>query len=363
MLYFRQQTKTPMIEISEAQLAQLSVHTVGNKSKEEGYTSSAGLYELDDELENILFGYFLRPFKGDETYKLSHDSDLNLNEIYSYCKVMFQEPEKFHLYSVNILKHLYNQSEHPHIKRGEVYIVHFRDIILEGEPVEAIGIFKSEKKDIFLRARDKKNFVMLDVEQGIDVKKLDKGCLIFNTEEESGYRVMVVDQNNYDTHYWMDHFLGVKPDKNEVFLTSNVINLCKDFSKKVVAVEDNAQEEALFMAKSVDYFQKNEQFDVETFAETVIGGEEAPARVAQFQDFKNVYEKERELEPMDDFEIVPQTVVKEKRKIKNSIDLDTNIQIKMNFNDLESGKRFIERGYDPAKEMYYYKVYFNHEKK
>jgi hypothetical protein len=236
-------------------------------------------------------------------------------------------------------------------------------MILEGEMMDAIGIFKSEQKDTFLKARDKNNFVMLDVDQGIDIKKLDKGCLIFNTEEESGYRLMVVDQNNYDTHYWINDFLGAKPDTNEVYLTKNVINLCKDFSKQVVAVEDNAKEQALFMAKSVEYLQNHEQFDVKTFAEEVIGGEQAPERAERFMDFKRVYEKEREMPSVEQFDIKPETVVKEKKKIRNTIDLDTNIQIKMNFNTMESSNKFIERGYDPAKEMHYYKVYFNHEKR
>ena len=174
---------------------------------------------------------------------------------------------------------------------------------------------------------------------------------------------MVVDQNNYDTHYWLNDFLGAKTDTNEVFLTKNVINLCKDFSKEVVAVEDNAKEQAMFMAKSVDFLQKNEQFDVQTFAEEVIGGEASPERTERFMDYKRVYEKEREIEPVDTFEIIPETVKKEKRKIRNTIDLDTNIQIKLNFNNMESGDQFMERGYDSAKNMYYYKVYFNHEKR
>lgn len=352
-----------MIETSEAKLSMLSVHAVGNKSKEEGITPSVGLYDLNDELESVLFKYFLKPFKGEETFKFSHDTDLNLNEVFTYVRTMFQEPDKFHIYSTNILKHLYNQSEHPHIKRGEVYVALFNDIVLEGEMVQAIGIFKSEQKDTFLQARDKKNFVMLDVEQGIDIKKLDKGCLIFNCEEETGYRLMVVDQNNYDTHYWLKDFLGAKTDTNEVFLTKNVIDLCKDFSKQVVAVEDNAKEQAMFMAKSVDFMQKNEQFDVQTFAEEVIGGDSEPERTERFMDFKRVYEKEREIEPVDSFEIMPDTVKKEKKKIKNTIDLDTNIQIKMNFNSVGSNDQFIERGYDNEKGMHYYKVFFNHEKR
>ena len=185
-----------MIEISEAKLEMLSVHAVGNKSKEEGCTPSMGVYDLDDELEEVLFRYFLKPFKSEDLFKLKHEVDLNMNEMFSYAKTIFEDPDKFHLYSVNILKHLYNQSEHPHIKSGEVYIAKFTDVVLEGELVEAIGVFKSENKDTFIKARDKGNFVMLGLEKGIDVKKLDKGCLIFNTEKESGYRVMTVDQNN-----------------------------------------------------------------------------------------------------------------------------------------------------------------------
>ena len=53
----------------------------------------------------------------------------------------------------------------------------------------------------------------------------------------------------------------------------------------------------------------------------------------------------------------------EKKKIKNIIELDTNIQIKMNFTDANSSDKFLERGYDAEKDMYFYKVYFNREKR
>lgn len=351
-----------MIEISEANLELLSVHAVGNKSKDEEYTPSMGLYEMDDELNQVLFKYFLKPFKSDEMFKFRHEVDLNMNEMYTYAKTIFEDPDKFHLYSINILKHLYNQSEHPHIKFGEVYVAKFNDLILEGELVEAIGIFKSEQKDTFIRARDKGNFVMLDLDKGIDVKKLDKGCLIFNTEAETGYRVMIVDQNNYDTQYWKYHFLNLEDDRNDVFLTKNVINLCKDFSKDVVRAEGNPTDQAMFMAKSVDAIAHQEQFSMEEFKEELF--QDAPQELkSRFDDYQQVYKESKQIDTIDGFEVAEDTLKKEKRKIKNVIDLDTNIQIKMNFNAANSNDKFIERGYDPDKDMYFYKVYFNREKR
>ena len=351
-----------MIEISEAKLEMLSVHAVGNKSKEEGCTPSMGVYDLDAELEEVLFRYFLKPFKSEDLFKFKHEVDLNMNEMFSYAKTIFEDPDKFHLYSVNMLKHLYNQSEHPHIKSGEVYIAKFTDVVLEGELVEAIGVFKSENKDTFIKARDKGNFVMLGLEKGIDVKKLDKGCLIFNTEKESGYRVMTVDQNNYDTQYWKDDFLGLEEDKNDVYLTKNVINLCKDFSKEVVRAEGNPKDQAMFMAKSVDAISHQEQFSMDDFKEELF--RDAPVEMKdRFEDYQQVYKESRQIDTIDGFEVAEDTLKKEKRKIKNIIELDTNIQIKMNFNDAHSGDKFLERGYDAEKDMYFYKVYFNREKR
>lgn len=352
-----------MLEISESILSKLSVHFVGNKSKEEGYTASETAFEMDDYLNEVMLRYFLKPFKtGTDLFKFKHESELGLNELYTYCKTIFESPDKFHLYSINMLKHLYEQSEHPHIKRGEFYVAYITDLILEGEMVNAIGIFKSEQKETFLKTKDRTTRVEIDVQEGIDIKKLDKGCLVFNTEMESGYRIMMVDQNNYDTHYWTNDFLNVEADKNEVFLTKHVINMCKDFGKEVVSREESAQDKALFVAKSLKYMQENEQFSMDEFQQEVFA-DKTPEMAERFVDYKNVYQQEKEIPNIETFDLSKNTLKQEKRKIRNTIELDTNIQIKLNFNDLQSGSKFLERGYDPEKDMYYYKVFFKHEKR
>jgi hypothetical protein len=52
----------------------------------------------------------------------------------------------------------------------------------------------------------------IESEKGVNINKLDKGCLIFNTEKEKGYIVAVVDNTNKgaDAQYWVDDFLHVQ---------------------------------------------------------------------------------------------------------------------------------------------------------
>jgi len=52
-----------------------------------------------------------------------------------------------------------------------------------------------------------------------------------------------------------------------------------------------------------------------------------------------------------------------RKKIKNVIDLDTNIQIRMDFVNPESAEKFVEKGWDEERGMFYYLIYFNEEKK
>ncbi|MBC7555548.1 MAG: nucleoid-associated protein, partial [Chryseobacterium sp.] len=51
------------------------------------------------------------------------------------------------------------------------------------------------------------------------------------------------------------------------------------------------------------------------------------------------------------------------KSIKNVINLDTHIQIKLDFINPESAEKYVEKGWDEEKQMYYYLVYFNKEQK
>ena len=134
-----------MVTFFEASLDTISVHHVGNQSQNEFYALSAQPLVLKDEvIPTLLMQYFLKPFeKANEVYHLMHSSgDLNLNELYHFATQVFGDKEKFHEASEQIARHLYKVSNHPNIKPGELYVVYFKQVQIEGDLLDAIGIFK-----------------------------------------------------------------------------------------------------------------------------------------------------------------------------------------------------------------------------
>ena len=166
----------------------LVLHKVGNKSMDEGVRIAKNLFNLKDDLKEILMSYFLSSFKFEDMYEFNHEADLSMNEVFNYCSNIFDNVEdNFYDQSINILQHLYDKSNHVKIKGGELYVAYFKDCIVEDEMVDAIGIFKAENKDTYLKLKlDEEDEWTLDFEEGTDISKLDKGCLIFNKDKETG---------------------------------------------------------------------------------------------------------------------------------------------------------------------------------
>lgn len=348
-----------MLDLTQARIFALTVHFVGNKAQGEDYVASRKLTDMDDRLEDVLVKYFLKPFKTDEAYRFTHPTTLQLNEVYTYVKGIFDDKSTLLPQSVNILKHLYHAGTHPQIRSGELYVAYMGNCLLDEEPLDCIGIFKSEQKDTFLRLRRESDGMELEPEEGINVRKLDKGCLVFKTEEDEGFRVMTIDASGNDTVYWMDDFLQVVNEKNEYFYTRNAMAMCRNFSEHVVAAMQDKKEQAIFLKQSVEYFSKNESFDMNTFADEVLGEENPYNEV--FKNYQPIYENAsgKEIEPS--FAISKPAVIKEKKHFKGILKLDTNMDIHLNFDNLENGRHFIEKGWDEERGMYFYKVYFNKE--
>lgn len=186
-----------MLEYIKCNIYSIVLHAVGNKNENEGVIfSKRNLLIEKPETRVALLQYFLLSFKTNVFYNFFHETDLYLNEVYAYVKKIFENPEELYVQSIALAKHLYEQSTHPKIKRGEFYTVYFKDCILDGVVLDAVGLFKSENKDIFLKVNSSKEGFDIDSEKGINISKLDKGCLIFNTQQEKGFIVCIVDSMN-----------------------------------------------------------------------------------------------------------------------------------------------------------------------
>ena len=106
-----------------AAIINIALHLVGNKTNNENFVISKSIMMIDYEIKDLLLNYFLSSFTSEEYYQLYHESDLVLNEVYTYVSKIFDEPEQLYEQSVNLTKHLYEQSTHPKIKGGEFYTV------------------------------------------------------------------------------------------------------------------------------------------------------------------------------------------------------------------------------------------------
>ncbi len=349
-----------MIDYALLNMEGLTLHQVGNKHTGANNFVSNKLLELEEENTRILLmEYFLQPFtKETEIFQFIHDADISYNEVYGYCKSVFKEPEQLLEMSKNMLNHLYLQSNHPHIKTGELFVAYFSELVFEDEITDAIGIFKAERKDSFFQFELSEELLALETAEGVNPGKLDKGCLIINTEEEQGYRVLSIDTNRYDTEYWKKHFLNIDFAAHHSLQTKKAVQFCKDFSNKIVKKEEGRKEQINFLSQSIDYLEQNENLDWNAFADTLFDDE---TQKEKFHSHKETYQEQKDFEFPEEFKVSVPVLNVQKKKIKSQINLDTNIQIKLNFNNPESIERFVEKGFDNDRNMSYYKVYFNKE--
>ncbi|MFI3297537.1 MAG: nucleoid-associated protein [bacterium] len=330
-------------------IKKLSIHKIGNKLLDEYYVLSNNELLLNNELKVIFYKYFLYSFKITEYFNLYHESEIVLNEVFSYASKIFDNPECLHEQSINLAKHLYEQSNHPKIKGGEFYVVYFEDCEINGKTVDAVGLFKSEKKDTFLKVYKSGDNFEIESLQGVNINKLDKGALIFNTEKENGYVVAVVDNTNKgaEAHYWIDDFLHVRQRQDEYYNTQNVINLAKNFIKELPDAVDRAD----LVNKTAKFFKEKDSFDIAEFANEVI---EQPDVIESFNRYKDNYLQERDMELADSFAISDSAVKKGAKSLKSVIKLDKNFHIY-----IHGDRNKIENGEDEKGK--FYKVYYNEE--
>lgn len=351
-----------MINLYPTQIESISLHRVGNKNKSEGIFLSAEPFALNDETTGLLKEYFFKPFREKEEnyFHLTHEVDIEFNEVYKYVSEIFEDESRVHENSKKLATHLFEQSNHPHIKSGEVYVAYLTGILLDNKKVDAVGIFKSEMKHDFLQFEEKGSNLDIVIQQGINVNKLDKGCLIFNVGKEEGYKVLSVDSNRYDAKYWLENFLNVDALADDNFYTKNYLKFCQNFAKDVVLPAEDKQQEVLFMNRAVNHFAKNDAFEESSFLNEVM---ENPELIPEFKHYKVEKGPKYSIEDVSNFDIANKAVSDARKKIKNVINLDTNIQIKLDFINPESAEKFVEKGWDEERQMYYYLIYFNKEQK
>ena len=346
------------MEFIGATIEKVAVHYVGNQTNEQALRLSKELLDLSDvKLKELLIRYFLSPFASAEFHAFTFSNgDCSLNPLYQFSSHIFERPASLHKNSVHMARHLFEVGIHPQIKAGDFFVASFSGIKTADGIYDAIGIFKSENRQSFLKLDDQNETFTLMPEAGIQIDKLDKGCLILNSEKEHGFKVCVIDKSNksIEAQYWKDLFLQVKPFQDEYHQTKEFLTITKDFVTKQLGeeFEISKADKIDLLNRSVNYFKSHDTFDKKDFESEVFQDKNL---IESFQSFDESYRETHAIEVPERFEISAQAVKKQARVFKSVLKLDKNFHIYIHGN-----RELIEQGVEKDGRKYY-KIYFENE--
>jgi hypothetical protein len=346
------------MNLSDAVLQKVSVHLVGNKGLGQELITSKLPLSLGEEDRRKLKDSFLSKFSLEtDRYAFHHATSLNYNEVYNYCLESLAESAQFHEHTLQMARHLYDATTHPKIKSGELYVCYYENCLVDGAFVDAIGLYKTETKSDFLDLTITGNECSLVMRAGADISKFDKACLVFPTNAENGFDVLIYDSKNRgeEAVFWRETFLDVLPQANEYFQTNHFLGLTKQFIAKQLPQEyEVAKTDQIdLLNKSVEYFRANEAFDKKKFEKEVF---EDSNMIKSFRKFEASYAEMNDFEVPDKFDISTQAVKKQARVFKSVLKLDKNFHVY-----IHGDKSLIEKGYDQATGKNFYKIYFDEE--
>lgn len=334
-----------MIKVNEIKAATIQI--VGNKTRGEGLSSASSLADVS-ESSDFLTKLIEKSFTMDDLKCFSYIESVELNPVYQFASKIFNNNETFLKQSVNIATYLYDQSVHPNIRSGELYV-----LLLECEhkktAVDAIAILKSEKKDPFLATDNDGREISVRTIYGTGMKGLDKGCLILNVDRENGYVVGTVDNTNNgsDAQYWTDNFLHVTDCDDDYHQTMKLMDMCKGFVKQQDEISDI--ERAIAAKRTADVFAAGETIQVDALADIICQDDK---QKHEFAAYREAFEKQNG-GFADEVNVVKKAAIRKPVTKMTTLKLGADFEVKV-----LNPEAKIEGGVDKKSGKKYYTLYY-----
>ncbi|RUL50794.1 nucleoid-associated protein [Lysinibacillus antri] len=333
-----------MLEVTDSKLAQYVVHHVSDQLVlgEEAFTQPEVM--LEAAFTQLAF----HKIEWDQQYEFFHESNLGLNEIYTYVKSIFDSESNFLEQSKHIATHLHSASQHPNIKAGELFIGLFENCLLNNAPKKVLAIVKIDEKEIFLDVKNDQNKMIVNGIDGINVKKLNNMAVIVDMGQDEPPAVFIKTKRKEDVIYWQERFLKIRVADEHYHKT----NLALTEVKKYILKEETFSntEKLGYLNKTLDYFRTEEEFQVNEYIDSVFNQADS-------------VQKDIIVNTVKPYETVisESAIEKVEKTYKRKIKLDSNIEIQVNVRDIEQVDELIEVGFDEATNRKFYKIYFQEE--
>ena len=221
-----------MLDFSATRLTRFSASWVGNKNRYEGVViPKQTMIALNDVAEELILTSMLKSFeKTEEFFYFHHEEDVSNHPIFQVCATVFQEPDTLMEQAAKLAQMLYEHCENPKVQGGEFFVAYFEDLMLQGEPTNAIGLWKIQSKEPYLKSERTAESFSISTLEGISTGKPEVAALIFNMDETEGYRICAIDSvsKKDERSFWKDEFLRLRPIEDNYFNTRHYINLASE---------------------------------------------------------------------------------------------------------------------------------------
>jgi hypothetical protein len=352
------------LRFTSATVTHLVLAKVGHPQRDEPLQTSKQVLVVNEADQETLTALFLKPFKNLAGHRFSHSGSLDLHPMNTLSKAAFETPGDLLAIGCEIAKRLYEKSNHPNIKSGDLCIALVEGIQANADVVSALCLLKAESVVPFLSISNNDGDLQLHTEQGINPDKLDKGCLILNHLAPKGHFVLTFDRTGTDSRFWVRDFLGLVPITDSPFLTKGFTDMAVAFATQeakdrqaTAETEDAPPWDTGSAARdALAFFDGKEKFSLQEYEEQVL---RTPDAVSKFQQHRAKVEAEMGQRFDNQFDISKKDVTKAKKRITTVMKLDTGVEIHVRPAFANQPEPMLERGFDEAKGMKFIKVYFN----
>ena len=329
-----------------------TVQKVGNKSKEEGIAFASKVDDMSFASE-FISTLVKNTFKFDVFSQFDSIDSLDMNPSYRFVRKIFENKDNFVKQSNNLARHLYDQSIHPHISNGEFYVIYIDGCIINNETVDAVMLLKTELKDSFLTVLYENGEYSIKSQLGLSTKRLDKGCLIFNTQSDKGYLISIVETSTVrqDGRYWSNNFLYIKDIITYFQYTEHIADFCSTVVQKISKENPEKSLELAKVSRRITQILQKDGKEINTnelISSLIIDDEIA----SMLSSYKREYEERNGKMPKTF--ICTQNATKRKAITKaNILKIGSDFELKV----LDSSA-IMEQGYDNEKKKNYLKLYY-----
>lgn len=334
-----------MMKVNKIKAATIQI--VGNKTRGEGLSSASALADVS-ESSDFLTKLIEKSFTMEDLKCFTYIESVELNPVYQFVSKVFDDEDAFLKQSVNIATFLYDQSVHPNIRSGELYVL-LLECEYKKQAVDAVAILKSEKKDPFLATDNDGREISVRTIYGTGLKGLDKGCLILNVDREKGYVVGTVDNTNNgsDAQYWTDSFLHVTDCDDDYHQTVKLMEMCRGFVNQQEDITD--AERAITAKRTADVFATGGTIQLDALADMLFQDEK---QKQEFAAYRERFEQQNG-ELCDEVSVVKKAALRKHVTKMTTLKLGTDFEVKV-----LNPEAKIEGGFDKQNGKKYYTLYY-----